>query len=193
MPVPVAQLVKHLEDSGVLGGDTLKNFIPPKADPKNAEELLQELMRQKKLTKFQAEQVWQGNGKSLVLGNYLLLEKIGAGGMGQVFKARHRVMERIVAVKVLPTAVTKDQAAIARFHQEVKAAAKLRHLNIVAADDADQANGVHFLVMELVEGSDLSALVKKNGPFPVDRAVNCILQAAKGLEAAHAAGIVHRD
>jgi len=111
MPVPVAQLVKHLEDSGVLGGDTLKNFIPPKADPKNAEELLQELMRQKKLTKFQAEQVWQGNGKSLVLGNYLLLEKIGAGGMGQVFKARHRVMERIVAVKVLPPALVKDQIA----------------------------------------------------------------------------------
>ena len=193
MAVPLEQFVKHLEDSGILAGDTLKDFIPPKASPKDAEELLRELLRQKKLTKFQAEQVWQGKGKSLVLGNYLLLEKIGAGGMGQVFKAQHRVMERIVAVKVLPAAMTKDQAAIARFHREVKAAAKLEHTNIVTAFDADQSEGVHFLVMQYVEGSDLSALVKKNGPLPVERAVNYILQAAKGLGAAHGNGIVHRD
>ena len=102
-------------------------------------------------------------------------------------------MDRIVAVKVLPPAMTKDQAAIARFQREVKAAAKLNHPNIVAAYDADQANGVHFLVMEYVEGSDLSALVKKNGPFPVEQAVNYILQAARGLESAHDEGVVHRD
>ena len=156
MTVPLEQFVKHLEDSGILAGDTLQDFIPPKATPKDAEELLQELLRQKKLTTFQAEQLWQGKGKSLVLGNYLLLEKIGQGGMGQVFKAQHRVMERIVAVKVLPTAMTKDQAAIARFHREVKAAAKISHPNIVTAHDADQAGGIHFLVMECVDGSDLS-------------------------------------
>lgn len=102
-------------------------------------------------------------------------------------------MERIVAVKVLPTAMTKDQAAIARFHREVKAAAKISHPNIVTAHDADQANGVHFLVMELVEGSDLSALVKQHGPLSVEKAINYVLQAAKGLEAAHAEGIIHRD
>ena len=151
------------------------------------------MVKQKKLTKFQAEEVYKGKGKSLTLGNYVLMEKIGAGGMGQVFKARHRRMDRLVAVKLLPPAMTKDKAAIARFEREVKAAAKLRHPNIVAADDADQANGVHFLVMELVEGSDLSALVKKNGPFGIDQAVNYITQAARGLEAAHAEGIVHRD
>ena len=193
MAVPVEQFVKQLEDSGILAGDTLKDFLPPKGTPKDAEELARELVKQKKLTKFQAEQVYAGKGKSLTLGNYLLIEKIGAGGMGQVFKARHRRMDRLVAVKLLPPAMTKDKAAIARFEREVKAAAKLRHPNIVAADDADQANGVHFLVMELVEGSDLSALVKKNGPFGVDQAVNYITQAARGLEAAHAEGIVHRD
>ena len=100
------------------------------------------------------------------------MEKIGAGGMGQVFKARHRRMDRLVAVKLLPTAMTKDKAAIARFEREVKAAAKLRHPNIVAADDADEANGVHFLVMELVDGNDLSALVKQNGPFSVEHSVS---------------------
>lgn len=193
MAVALEQFVKQLEDSGVIDGDTLKDFIPPNASPKDAEELARELVRQKKLTKFQAEELWRGKGKSLVLGNYVLLEKIGAGGMGQVFKARHTRMDRLVAVKLLPAAMTKDKAAIARFSREVQAAAKLRHTNIVAADDADQANGVHFLVMELVDGSDLSALVKANGPLSVEKAVNYILQAARGLEAAHAEGVVHRD
>jgi len=193
MPVPLEQFVKHLEDSGILAGDTLQEFIPPRASPKDAEELVRELVRQKKLTRFQAEQVWQGKGKSLVLGNYLLLDKIGQGGMGAVYKAEHRRMHRIVAIKMLPAALTKDQAAIARFEREVTAAAKLRHPNIVAADDADEANGVHFLVMECVEGSDLAARVKKNGPFPVEQAVNYIVQAARGLEFAHKKGVVHRD
>ena len=193
MPVPLEQFVKQLEDSGILAGDTLKHFIPPTASPKDGEELARELVRNKKLTKFQAEEVYRGKGKSLVLGNYVLMERIGAGGMGQVFKARHRRMDRLVAVKLLPAAMTKNTAAIARFEREVKAAAKLRHVNIVAADNADQADGVHFLVMELVEGSDLSALVKKEGPFSVEKAVNYVLQAAKGLEFAHSEGVVHRD
>ena len=193
MALALDQFVAQLEDSGILTGDTLQDFLPPKGEPKDAEDLARELVRKKKLTKYQAEEVYRGKGKSLTLGNYVLLEKIGAGGMGQVFKARHRRMDRIVAVKLLHAAMTKDQDAIARFEREVKAAAKISHPNIVAAFDADQAGGVHFLVMELVEGSDLSAFVKKNGPLPVDKAVNYVLQAARGLEAAHAAGIVHRD
>ncbi len=193
MPVPLEKFVKQLEDSGILAGDTIKDFIPPKATPKDAEELARELVRKKKLTKFQAEEVSKGKGQSLVLGNYVLMEQIGAGGMGQVFKAEHRRMHRTVAIKMLPPNVTKDASAIARFEREVTAAAKLRHPNIVAADDADCANGVHFLVMEMVEGSDLSALVKKNGPFSIEKAVNYVLQAAKGLEFAHHEGVVHRD
>jgi serine/threonine protein kinase/Leucine-rich repeat (LRR) protein len=193
MAVTLEKFVQQLEDSGIIASDTIKDFIPPKASPKDATDLARELVRQKKLTKFQVEEVSKGKGKSLVLGNYVLMEQIGAGGMGQVFKARHKVMNRLVAVKVLPTARTQDKAAISRFHREVQAAAKLRHINIVAADDADQANGVHFLVMELVEGSDLSALVKKNGPFSIERAVNCVVQAARGLEFAHKKGVVHRD
>ncbi len=193
MAVPLEKFVKQLEDSGILAGETLRQFIPPSADPKDAEELVRELVRKKKLTKFQAEEAYKGKAKSLVLGNYVLMEKIGAGGMGQVFKAEHRRMHRIVAVKVLPASTMKDPDTVARFEREVTAAAKLRHPNIVAADDADCANGVHFLVMEMVDGSDLSVLVKKDGPFPVDRAVNCILQAAKGLEFAHNVGVVHRD
>src|SRR5579872_6536032 len=165
MPIPLEQLIKHIEESGVLPVDTLKDFIPPKASPKDGQELLRELINQRKLTKFQAEQFWQGKGPSLVLGNYLLLEKIGQGGMGAVYKAEHRRMKRIVAIKMLPPKMLNNAAAAARFQREVEAAAKLNHPNIVTAFDADNANGVHLLVMEYVEGSDFSALVKRNGPF----------------------------
>src|SRR5579872_2248864 len=165
MPVPLEQFVRHLEESGILASDTLADFLPPKIEPKDAEELARELVRQKRLTKFQAEELWRGKGKSLVLGNYTILEKIGAGGMGQVFKAEHRRMKRIVAVKQLPPAMMKDPAVIARFEREVTAAAKMHHPNIVTAFDADVAGGIHLLVMEYVEGTDLSALVKKSGPL----------------------------
>ena len=193
MAVPLEQFVKQLEDSGILAGDTLQDFLPPKASPQNAEDLACELVLHKKLTKFQAAEVYRGKGKSLVLGNYTILDKIGAGGMGQVFKAEHRRMHRIVAIKMLPTGMMQNAAVVARFEREVTAAAKLNHPNIVTAFDADNANGVHLLIMEYVEGNDLAAIVKKTGTFPVEQAVNCILQAARGLEAAHAAGIVHRD
>jgi formylglycine-generating enzyme required for sulfatase activity len=110
-----------------------------------------------------------------------------------VLKAEHRRMERLVALKVLSPKFTESPAAVARFQREVKAAAKLNHQNIVTAYDADEAGGTHFLVMEYVEGTDLSALVKKDGPLPFDRALHCVIQAARGLEYAHGRGVVHRD
>jgi serine/threonine protein kinase/WD40 repeat protein len=127
------------------------------------------------------------------LGDYELLEKIGAGGMGQVFKAQHRHMDRIVAIKLLPTALTQDAAAVKRFQREVKAVAKLTHPNIVQAYDASVQRGVWYLVMEYVEGCDLSELVKQRGQLPVEVAINCILQAARGLAYAHSTGVIHRD
>ncbi|MCE9608354.1 MAG: protein kinase, partial [Planctomycetia bacterium] len=193
MAIALETVVKQLEDSGIVAPGKLENFVPPKASPTSVEALVAELVKEHHLTKFQAAQVAAGKSKSLILGEYTILDKIGAGGMGQVFKALHRRMDRPVAIKMLPPAMMKDAAAIARFEREVRAAAKLRHPNIVAADDAGQANGVHFLVMEYVEGQDLSQLVKKNGPFPVSKATNFILQAARGLEFAHKKGVVHRD
>ena len=124
MALPLEKFIQQLEDSGIVSGETLKDFLPPRASPQNAEELALELVRKKKLTRFQAEVVSKGKGKTLVLGNYVLMEKIGAGGMGQVYKARHLRMDRLVAVKVLPAHMTKNSAAIARFEREVKAAAK---------------------------------------------------------------------
>src|ERR1700719_4287727 len=131
MAVALEKFVKQIEDSGIVAPGKLENFVPP-----------------------QAHHVLQGKAKALFLGNYTLLDKIGAGGMGQVFKAEHRRMKRLVAIKMLPKAVTKDAAAVARFGREVEAAAKLEHANIVTAYDADQAGDVHFLVMQFVDGSD---------------------------------------
>ena len=195
MAVAFEDFVHGLEQSGIISPDNLRAVCEklPHDRQHDAQELARELVRQKILTTYQVKEAYQGKAKDLVLGNYTILDQIGQGGMGQVFKAEHRRMHRIVAIKLLPTAMTKDQAAIARFEREVTAAAKLRHPNIVAADDADEAAGRHFLVMEYVEGQDLSALVKKNGPLPVEQAVGCILQAARGLEYAHRRGVVHRD
>lgn len=193
MALSLEQFVKDLEQSGVLSSETLADFLPPRASPRDAEALARELVRQKKLTKFQAEMLWQRKGRSLVLGNYLLLEKIGQGGMGAVYKAEHRRMKRVVAIKMLPPATMKDAAACARFQREVEAAARLDHPHIVAALDADEANGVHFLVMQYIAGSNLAAHVKRHGPLPVAEAVGYIVQAARGLEFAHKKGIIHRD
>ncbi len=193
MALPLETVVKQLTDSGIIAPGKLENFIPPKAHPKSVEDLVEELVKHNHLTKFQAQNAKAGKARALILGNYTILDKIGSGGMGQVFKAKHRKMDRLVAIKMLPAAMLKDKDAIARFEREVRAAAKLRHPNIVAADDADEANGVHFLVMEYIEGSDLSALVRKNGPLSIPEAVNYILQAAKGLEYAHKHGVIHRD
>ena len=137
--------------------------------------------------------VYKGKTKGLLLGNYKILDKLGQGGMGMVLKAEHQRMGRLVALKVLSPTVTKNADAVLRFQREVRAAAKLEHSNIVTAYDADEASGTHFLVMQFVDGRDLSQVVKQKGAMPFDKAVNCVLQAARGLEYAHSQGVVHRD
>jgi serine/threonine protein kinase len=139
MSVPLEQFVRQLEDSGILAGETLKDFLPPHKAPGDAAELARELVKQRKLSRYQAEEIYRGNGKSLVLGNYTVLDKIGAGGMGQVFKAEHRRVRRIVAIKMLPAELMRDAALVARFEREVTAAAQLNHPSIVTAFDADNA------------------------------------------------------
>ncbi len=127
------------------------------------------------------------------LGNYIIIDKLGEGGMGVVLKARHRRMDRMVALKVLHPESTRSEDVIKRFQQEAQAAARLSHPNIVTAYDADEDAGLHFLVMEFVEGMPLSALLDKQGPLQIRDAANYILQAARGLAYAHNEGIVHRD
>lgn len=194
MAITLQQFVTQLDESGVISAVDIAAFQKSQSPAaESAEDLGKLLVKHKKVTRLQAQLVYQGKGKQLLLGNYLILKKIGAGGMGDVYLAEHRRMKRQVALKTLPAAMTKDAQSIQRFQREVQAAAKLTHPNIVAAYDADEANGTHYFVMEYVKGIDLSAVVKKQGVLKVDVAVDYILQAATGLEYAHEEGIIHRD
>lgn len=196
MPQSVDQFAKSLVAAGLSTADEIKTFwgaLPAGERPKDGETFSQLLVRFGKLTEFQAQELLSGARTPLVLGDYVLLDKIGAGGMGQVFKAQHRVMERLVAIKLLPPNLVKDEDAVKRFQREVVAAAKLSHPHIVAALDARRERGVWCLVMEYVEGSDLACVVAREGPLPVARAVEYVRQAARGLAYAHENGVVHRD
>src|SRR5260370_12048175 len=113
--------------------------------------------------------------------------------MGAVVKAEHRLMERGVALKIIRKDLMDRPAALERFPQEVRAAARLVHPHIVTAYDADQAGDVHFLVMEYVEGKSLDGVLGQEGPLPVDQACDWIRQAALGLQHAWEQGMVHRD
>jgi serine/threonine protein kinase/WD40 repeat protein len=124
---------------------------------------------------------------------YRVLSLIGQGGMGAVFKAEHRRMERLVALKVINPSLMKNPATVSRFQQEVRATAKLSHPNIVTAHDADQAGGLHFLVMEYVEGKTLADLLNERGSLPIPEACEYVRQAAIGLQHLHEAGLIHRD
>lgn len=135
----------------------------------------------------------EAEAQSRILGAYSLIERIGAGGMGQVYKAVHCGSGRVVAIKTLPASTQHNSSVLARFEREARLATRLVHPNIIAAYEADEFNGTRFLVMQYIAGQDLSAAVKANGPLSVPQAINYIQQAARGLEFAHAAGVVHRD
>lgn len=163
----------------------LKQF-PATTDPK-------QLVEKGLLTPYQLKMLLQGQGSSLVLGPYVLMDVLGEGGMGQVFKARHRKLDRIVALKIIRKSLVPTSASVSRFQREAKAAAKLSSPHVVGIFDAEEASGVHYMAMEFMEGTDLSKLVNKNGPLPIAQACEYIRQAALGLQHAHEKGLVHRD
>ncbi|HUG68011.1 MAG TPA: protein kinase [Pirellulaceae bacterium] len=127
------------------------------------------------------------------LGQYRLILKLGQGGMGTVYKALHTKLDKIVALKVLPKQKTSDSQAVARFEREMRAVGKLEHPQIVRAMDANEYQDTHYLVMEYVDGVDLSELVRRVGPLPIADACELVRQAAVGLQHAHEHDLVHRD
>jgi serine/threonine-protein kinase len=189
-----ARLVDALRDGRVLDPaqltevtDVLQSRYP------DSRALARELMQRGWLTAYQVNQLLQGRGGELVLGEYLLLERLGEGGMGQVFKARHQLMNRIVALKVIRKDCLAGPDALRRFQREIQLAAQLNHPHLVRAEYAAQVGDTHFLVMEYAEGTDLHRLVQKAGPLPVEQACAYVRQAALGLQHAHERGLVHRD
>jgi serine/threonine protein kinase/Tol biopolymer transport system component len=200
MPAPstVEDFLEIVVKSGVLEKDTLGPYLQQMkaadALPPSPSKLGAAMVRDGLLTRFQAGQFLQGKWRGFwISGKYKLLDHLGQGGMGNVYLCEHKVMRRLVAIKVLPHEQAKDPAALERFHREARAAAALDHPNIVRAHDVDHDGRHHFLVMEYVEGSCLQDIVKQKGPMDVTRAAHYVRQASLGLHHAHEAGLVHRD
>jgi serine/threonine protein kinase len=195
-PATLHELYRCLEVSRACSAEEARQFVaslPDDKRPDTPKAVAIELIKAGKLTRFQAQAVLTGKIKYLSFGEYVVLERLGRGGMGEVLKAEHRRMQRRVALKVISGSAMKDADAVRRFQREVHAAARLIHPNIVTAFDANELEGVHFLVMEYVDGRDLAQVIHDQGPLPVATAVDYVLQAARGLAYAHGKGIVHRD
>ena len=196
MPISLDQFVENLTSTGLMSAEevsTICDALPDDQRPADAESLSELFISEGRLTQYQASAICQGEHNSLIFHEYIILDRLGAGGMGVVLKAQHRRMKRIVAIKILPAKSLDSPDAVERFYREVEAAARLIHPHIVTAFDASEHDGMHYLVMEYVDGKDLSQILAENGPLPLDLAVDCVIQAARGLEYAHAMGIVHRD
>jgi serine/threonine protein kinase len=161
--------------------------------PFSLKSLTEHLLDQKWLTRYQIEMLVHGSDTDLILGPYTLLDRLGQGGMGEVFKAQHRTLGRIVALKRLRPEAKGSESVAKRFQREMHAAARLHHPNIVMALDADEIDGVPFLVLEWFDGINLAQLVRQTGPLAIDLACSCIRQGALALDHAHKSGLIHRD
>jgi response regulator RpfG family c-di-GMP phosphodiesterase/serine/threonine protein kinase len=163
-------------------------------------DLLHKLVEQKLLTAYQAGCVEAGKTTGLIVGNYRILDRLGKGGMGVVYKAEHLLLRRVVALKVLPNPFEDDLQLLPRFLAEIRSVARLQHPNIVAALDAGRTLGselepanLYYFAMEYVPGSDLEQHVLRGGPMAVDRACQAVCQVASALAEAHRHNLVHRD
>jgi serine/threonine-protein kinase len=183
----------HLRQSGLLPATQIRDIACQFPQVANAAEFARALVRQGTLTRFQARMLLAGRTNGFFVGPYRILELVGHGGMGRVYKALHVPMNRTVALKVLSPSLVKTPKARALFLQEVQTAAQLNHPNIVHAYDAAAIDGRHFLAMEFVQGATLGQIVKQRGRLPVGVACEVIRQAALGLAHAHDMGLVHRD
>lgn len=174
------------EQKEVLAQELAVSFPETKA-------LAQELIKRNWLTPFQANFLLKGKAQDLVLGSYVLQQRLGHGGMGQVFLARHTLMDRAVALKVIQEKRLADPTVVQRFKKEIQATARLSHPNVVIAHDANRVQDTFFLVMEYVEGIDLARLLNQCAPLPVPNVCAYLRHAALGLQHMHEHGLVHRD
>ena len=171
--------------------DALRERLSPieASDPKA---LVERLVKDRVITRWQGEQLLAGR-QGFYVGNYKLLDRIGVGGMGAVYKAEQIGLQRVVALKILNPDLVKKKQAVARFEREMRLVSALNHPNIVKAYDAQQINGNYVLVMEHVDGRNLNQWIRHCGAAPVWWACECMRQAAVALDHGHRHGLVHRD
>lgn len=184
---------QNLRTSKLLTSQQLRVVVDKLGNMHDTREIAKALATWKLLTKFQAKMLLVGRTSGFFIGPYRILEQLGHGGMGRVYKAVHQTMNRTVALKVLAPQVVRSERAHQLFLHEVQAAAQLSHPNIVMAYDANEANGRHYLAMEYVDGPNLEKYVRKHGSLPEGLACEVVFQAANGLQHAFEKGMVHRD
>jgi serine/threonine-protein kinase len=156
-------------------------------------DLCRELIKRDWLTAYQVNYLLQGRAAELKLGSYVLIERLGEAPIGELFKARHSIMRRLVALQIVRQALLVKPEAVERFYQEVQTVARLSHRHLVAAYDAGPVGKTHFFAMEYVEGVDLQETVEKSGALPAAQACRFICQAALGLQHALERGLLHHD
>ena len=189
-PKSIVEFTDLLQRSRLLTDEELETLS--KLGANSCEQLARRLVRMGWLTKWQALTLLEGRCQFFI-GRYKLLELIGSGGMGAVFKAIRPDIGRVVAVKVLKPKSLKKSTGLPRFLREIESAASLDHPNIVRAYDADEVNGTYLLVMEYIEGRDLKNYITSHQPMTLPWICECIRQAALGLQHAADQGMVHRD
>ena len=194
-PITVEELLRLIRKSGIVEETRVNQFLIGKAiDPTaDARPLTEEMVSAGLLTHFQAEQLLQGKWRGFTIGQYRYLERIGVGGMGQVFLCEHTQTKERVAIKVLPPSKAEQPAALGRFYREARAAAALHHPNLVRTHEIDQDGEYHFIVMDYVAGTNLLELIKRFGPMDIARATSYVHQVAQALDFAFRNKIIHRD
>lgn len=187
--------LKVLRASGLVPEDRLSPLVEPFREDTGPvpDALATALVEGELLTQWQLEQLRKGKSKGFTLGKYRLLRLLGAGGMSSVYLAENPTLRQRVAIKVLPIKRVEQSSYLARFEREAQVAYRLSHHNIARAFDLETSGAVHFIVMEYIEGTDLHATVKAQGPLDVRDAAEYVRQAAIGLHYAHEEGLVHRD
>lgn len=195
VPENTSDLLALIQRERVISPERLAEYLrdrPIAGLPSLPNEAARRLVKDGLLSEFQAQLLLLGHSNGLTLGRYKLLDLIGRGGMSSVFLADDTRLNRQVAVKVFT--MDDDMAALKkRFEREARAVAAIDHPNVVRAFDFGEDGSLHYIVMEYVAGVDLHRLVKGSGPMPVELACHYGRQAALGLQAVHAAGLVHRD
>jgi eukaryotic-like serine/threonine-protein kinase len=189
------EFLSALERHGVLPDAQLREVKDRFGDGSGLSDttaLARRLIKDGLLTEFQARRLLKGKGR-IAYGRYILIDHVGRGARGQVFKARHRLMDRLVALKVIRTDSQLSKTSVARFFREMKMVALLDHPNVVRAIDADVQDGSPYIVMEYIEGVDLEEVDARKGPLPVNDVLDYMAQVCRGLGHAHDKGVIHRD
>jgi serine/threonine-protein kinase len=194
MPIDsVPALVVALKQCKILEPNQLKELDGLQGKYTDPRVMIRELVQREWLTPFQANSIFLENGQNLVLGSYLLLARINESVLGQVYKARHRRMNRLVAMKVIRPELLARPEAVEKFYEETQIISQLSDPHVVHAYDAGPVGQTHFFAMEYVEGIDLEALLAQTGPLPAPIATDFILQTAQGLHHAHERKLTHGD